>query len=256
MDFREFEVMYRSEETHWWYRGLRAVMFRRTGLNRPASRKWRILDAGCGAGGSLAALRQTHHIHAQGFDYSEPALYFCRRRGLNNVRRGSVTDIPFPDEVFDLAYSNDVISDAGTTDEMKAYAELLRVLKPGGLLFVNMPAYEYLRSEHDKAVNIGRRYTMKSLRRKLEDAGFEIVRISHWNVFLFPVVLLVRLLRKRGAGSADARSDIEVPTAPLNALLSAVVELEARLSDYISFPFGSSIFCLARKPAQAKKGKS
>src|SRR4051794_30814275 len=129
MDFREFEVMYRAEQRHWWYQGLREIMFRRTGLYRPASRGWQILDAGCGTGGTLDALRRTGHLYAQGFDYNESAIYFCRRRGLHNVRQASITAIPFPGAEFDLAISNDVLCDTGTDDETAALRELYRVLR-------------------------------------------------------------------------------------------------------------------------------
>jgi SAM-dependent methyltransferase len=252
MDFREFQVMYQAEGRHWWYQGLRAILFRRAGLNRPTSRTWQILDAGCGTGGTLDALRRSGHLHAQGFDFNEPAIYFCRQRGLHNVRQGSITDIPFPDCEFDLVISNDVLCDAGTSNEGQALHELYRVLKPGGRLFVNLPAYPYLRSEHDQATDVDRRYTMRSLRQKIEAAGFEVVRLSHWNATLFPVVLAVRLSRRKGQmrDKSVARSDIQVPPAPINGLLAQLVKLEGRLMDRTTIPFGSSVICLARKPAR------
>ncbi|HUS13762.1 MAG TPA: class I SAM-dependent methyltransferase [Chloroflexia bacterium] len=251
MDFREFEVMYRAEGRHWWYQGLRAVLFRRAGLLDPASRSWAILDAGCGTGGTLAALRASGHLGAQGFDYNEPALHFCHRRGLHNVRRASITAIPFPDGEFDLVISNDVLCDAGTDNEAVALQELYRVLRPGGRLFLNLPAYPFLRSEHDQATDVDRRYTMRSLRARVTAAGFEQPRLSHWNAVLFPVVLAVRLARKRGKerDKSVARSDIQVPAAPVNRILTTIVKLESRLMDWVTIPFGSSVICLARKPA-------
>lgn len=256
MDFREFEIMYKAEDRHWWYRGLRSVMFRRAGLRRAQSREWRILDAGCGTGGSLMALRRTGHPHAEGIDYSEAAIFFCRnRRGMTNVRQASITDMPFPDNTFDLTISCDVLCDAGAANETAALSELYRTLRPGGRLFLNLPAYSFLRSEHDQATDVDRRYTMRSLRAGLDRAGFEVERISHWNATLFPVVLAVRLSRRGGRtrGKHEARSDIHVPPAPINRLLTAIVTLESRLMDYMTIPFGSSIACVARKPARPGK---
>lgn len=246
--------MYRAEGRHWWYRGLRDIMFRRTGLRHPASRAWQILDAGCGTGGTLDALRQSGHLHTQGFDYNESAIYFCHQRGLFNVRHGSITDIPFPSAEFDLVLCNDVLCDAGTTNEARALCELYRVLKPGGRLFLNLPAYAFLRSEHDRATDVDRRYTMRSLRHKVEAAGFRVQHLSHWNAVVFPIVLAVRLRRRNGKNRAPsvAHSDIQIPPAPFNRLLTLVVRSESRLTDWITIPYGSSIICLARKPARAR----
>jgi SAM-dependent methyltransferase len=256
MDFREFEVMYKAEGRHWWYRGLREMLFRRAGLRDPASREWTILDAGCGTGGNLQALRRSGHIYAQGFDYAEAAVQFCRQRGLHNVRQASITDIPFPGDEFDLVYSCDVLCDTGTSSQEQALAELYRVTRPGGRLFLNLPAYAFLRSEHDAATDVDRRYTMRQVRAMVETAGFTVERLSHWNATLFPVVAAVRLARKRGKSRdrTEARSDIQVPAPPINRLLTAIVRTESRLTDWISLPYGSSVLCLARKPAHPTKG--
>jgi hypothetical protein len=96
---------------------------------------------------------------------------------------------------------------------------------------------------------------MRGLRAGLQGAGFEIERLSHWNATLFPLVLAVRLSRRRGKTRAkhEARSDINVPPAPINRLLTAIVTLESRLMDHMTIPFGSSIACVARKPARPRK---
>ncbi|MGI8588900.1 MAG: class I SAM-dependent methyltransferase [Chloroflexia bacterium] len=254
MDFREFETMYKAEGRHWWYLGLRDIMFRMTELNQTTSRDWRILDAGCGTGGNLAALRRTGHCHAQGFDYHESALYFCRQRGLHNVRQASITDIPFAGNEFDLAISCDVLCDAGTDNQARALGELHRVLRPAGRLFLNLPAYGFLRSEHDQATDVDRRYTMPGLRAQVEASGFDILRISYWNATLFPIVLAVRLRRRGGRerSKETARSDIQVPPKPVNRLLTSIVKAESRFIDQWTIPYGSSIICLAYKPARTR----
>lgn len=254
MDFREYEVMYRAESAHWWYRGLRAVLFGQTGLDRAASRQWRILDAGCGTGGNLQALPA--HRRVQGFDYAAAAIHFCRERGLGNVTQASILAIPFPDNTFDLVYSADVLNALGDGRDTAGLREIYRVLKPGGRLFVNLPAYPFLRSEHDAAAAVLHRYTGPELRRKLKTAGFRIRRLSHWNLILFPIVLTVRLARRQGANLDDsqAHSDIQIPALAINQALAAIIRLEALLLRYIDLPVGSSVFALAQKPGQARMG--
>lgn len=255
MQEHEYETMYRAEDTHWWYVGLRTVMFSLLGLPRTpctaAERQLNILDAGCGTGGTLNRLRR--YPCAVGFDYSATALKFCRRRGLVNVRQGSIGDIPFPDNQLDLAISLDVMCDAGTPPENIILGELFRVLKPGGRLYLNLPAYKWLRGEHDIAAGVVRRYTATGLSTLLHNAGFTIQRMSYWNTLLFPLVLGVRLASRLSLPQdpSTAISDVKVPFAPANRILTNIVRLEAAWLRQFDLPFGSSLACVAVKPTVA-----
>jgi SAM-dependent methyltransferase len=250
LEFEEFKIMYEAEDTHWWYRGLRGVMFELLGLDDPRTRDLEVLDAGCGTGGTLQALRNASFLHLHGFDLNPPALHFCRQRGLEQVKLGSITDIPFPDNAFNVVISNDVLNDAGTSSEAAALSELYRVLRPGGRLFLNLPAFGFLRSEHDRATDVARRYTRPEITRKLQDCGFIVRRVTYWNMFLFPVVVAVRLMRREREEdlSNPARSDIVVPPEPANGFLSTVMLVERALIKKIALPFGSSVAVMAQKP--------
>ncbi len=250
MEFEEFRIMYEAENTHWWYRGLRGVMFQLLGLRNPRNRSIKILDAGCGTGGTLQALMNQGFTNLEGFDINPPALHFCKQRGLRNVKLGSITDIPFESDKFDAVISSDVICDAGTSNEATALHELYRVLKPGGRLFLNLPAFSFLRSEHDRATDVARRYTKGEISCKLMEAGFAVRRVTYWNMFLFPIVLLVRIVRREGENDLNnpARSDILLPPKPANSLLTSVLWLERRLLRRTNLPFGSSVAVLAIKP--------
>lgn len=243
--------MYQSEDRHWWYVGLRTVMFSLLGLPRhprtAALRQLNILDAGCGTGGTLNRLRD--YPCAVGFDFSTTALSFCHQRGLTNVRQGSIGNIPFGDGEFDLAISLDVMCDAGTPPEQVILAELRRVLKPGGRLYLNLPAYPWLWGEHDLAAGVVRRYTAASLDSLLGKAGFAIERMTYWNTLLFPLVLAVRLGSRMAMPSdpSAARSDVKVPFAPLNRMLTNLVRIEAGWLRSHNLPFGSSLACVAVK---------
>ena len=171
------------------------------------------------------------------------------------MREGSITAIPFAENSFDIIISCDVVTDAGTDNEMMAFEELYRVLKPGGRLFLNLPAHEFLRSEHDRAVAVARRVTRSEVVRKLGRVGYRVRRATYWNAFLFPVVAAVRILRREDAKDlqSTARSDIVVPFAPVNALLSGVVWLERVVLRFVNLPFGSSVAVVAVKPRAGER---
>lgn len=253
MEFEEYRIMREAEDVHWWYRGLRGVMFTLLGLERGVGRRTKILDAGCGTGGNMCALEQAGFSQVFGFDYSSHGIYFCLKRGLDKLCQASLMAIPFRDNSVELVISCDVINDEGLPDEMQALRELYRVLAPGGRLFLNLPAHSFLRGEHDKATSVARRYTATSISEKLRSVGFRVHRVTYWNLFLFPVVLTVRLVsRLRGRDEHEqARSDISLPPAPVNALLTALLSIEHQLLKRLNLPVGSSVGVVAVKPRRS-----
>jgi SAM-dependent methyltransferase len=250
LEFEEYRIMREAEDVHWWYRGLRGVMFTLLKLNKQEDRRVKILDAGCGTGGNIFALTQAGFSQVLGFDYSTDGIHFCRERGLDNICQGSLMSVPFRDNSLEVVISCDVINDEGLPDEIQALRELYRVLAPGGRLFLNLPAYNFLRGEHDKATSVARRYTTSSIAEKLRAVGFKVRRVTYWNMFLFPLVLAVRLAsRLRGRDEHDlARSDIKLPSAPINWLLTALLRVEHWLLRRVNLPFGSSVSVVAIKP--------
>jgi hypothetical protein len=130
---------------------------------------------------------------------------------------------------------------------------LFRLLKPGGYALVNVAAMPMLRGDHSVLARERRRYTRASLRRLLEPAGFTITRLTYTNASLFPLVAAVRAYHQwRGlAGEDDAHQEITVPAAPINSILRGVLRIESLWLRVIDNPFGSSLLCLARKPAEA-----
>lgn len=247
MNLPEYEAMYRVEDTHWWYVGMRriseAVLEGRT---QPGIR---ILDAGCGTGGNLKWL--SRYGPSWGVDISEEALRLCRRRGLSTVTRASVMGLPFPDQAFDLVTSFDVIYHLGVADDVAALREMRRVLRPGGAALVRVPALERLRAEHDAAVHTRQRYSLTELVDRVLDARLDVVRASYANTLLFPLAAALRLAG-RGASQhgtgRDHRSDVRPVPSPLNSLLTAVMELEATLIGRTSLPIGLSAMVLAERP--------
>ena len=154
MEPHEYALMDAVEGRMWWYRALHA----RLG-DALAGVHGRVLDAGCGTGGLLAALRQTHPaLDLVGLEWSDEAARRAREKSGAAIARGSVNALPFAAASFAAVVSADVLCHAGV-DPGAALAELHRVLRPGGRLVVNMPAYAWLLSAHDRQVHNARRWT-------------------------------------------------------------------------------------------------
>ena len=236
--------MFEAEERQWWYAGQREVA---SALLEPWAKgsptSLRLLDAGCGTGFNLLALARLGR--ASGIDLSPEAIRFCRERGVRAVR-ASLLALPFPPGAFDVVTSFDVIYHDWVRDDRAAGAEMARVLRPGGVLLVRVPALEALRGAHDAEVLTRRRYTRTELCRLLESCGLTVLRSTYCNSLLLPLLFarrtLDRLLGREG-------SDVGFLPAPLESLFRGVLAVEAALVRRgMSFPLGASVVALALKP--------
>ena len=246
MNPAEYEAMFAVEDRHWWFVGVRREVERwLEGLSTAAGAPLRVLDAGCGTGGLLANLRTS--AWRTGVEISSHGIRLARTRGRAPLVQGSVSSLPFAAGSFDAVVSIDVLCHAGV-EERQAIEEAARVLKPGGRLLVQVPAFDWLRGEHDAAVWTKRRYRRAEIATLLTSAGLIARRSGYRNSLLFPLAAIARLAR-RGTlpwKSRDgARSDVRDVPGPLNALLSGVLALERRLP--VALPFGLSVFVVGEK---------
>ncbi len=244
---RLLELTYRAERTHFWFRGFRRFVAPWLARAAGGRTNLRLLDCGCGTGNNLALLEK--HGRAFGFDITAIGPRFARAHGLTRVARGSIGDIPCADQSFDIVTSFDVLYGLPDAIEQAAAREMARVTKPGGHVLITVAALESLRGGHGSLAKELRRYDTASLTALLEGAGLEIVRISYTFAFLFPLLYSVRALQRwQGGGQAAASAtEISVPLAPVNAVLSALLVVESWFLRVVDMPIGSSIICLARK---------
>jgi SAM-dependent methyltransferase len=241
----EYERMFEAEEAQWWYVGMRALSF---ALLRPALRGSRpeavsLLDAGCGTGNNLRHLAVLGRTF--GVDLSAEALRFCRTRGVT-VTRGNLLALPFPSGCFDCVTSFDVLYHRWVEDDRAAVDEVARVLKPGGLLLVRVPALQMLWGAHDEAVHSRHRYRRGEVKALLAAAHLEVLRTTYANTLLFPLLLVRRTLDRL---TGRHGSDVGFLSPPLEWAFRSLLAAEARLVGWgLSLPIGASLFALARKP--------
>lgn len=245
---------YNLEDTHWFYRGLRAILknnFERlldNGKKQGYGKKLCILDIGCGSGANLLWLSEYGDV--SGVDISEFAIDCAKKRRVGNLKIGSAENLPCEDNYFDFAFSIQVFCNIPGSD-LKAWKEAYRILKPGGYFVSLLPAYNCLFSHHDVASGSYRRYDVKNILMASNEAGFELSRITFYNFFLFPFTAAFRLISKfLSGGKLIAKTDLRPMPPLINYLLTKVMSFEVLLSSLVSYPCGLSIFSIHRKPVQ------
>jgi SAM-dependent methyltransferase len=251
MERSEYDKLDRVEDQMWWFaashRNLLMLTRHRISLearNRP------ILDAGCGTGGFLARLATWYPDRLLlGLDADQQA---CRRATAKSARpicAGSVNALPFPDGIFAVIFSADVLCHRNV-DEHGALMQFRRCLAESGWLILNLPAYRWMLSGHDTAVHNARRYTPARLARLLKATGFHLIYSTYWNSLLFPFMVISRKLfspeRMRAA------SGVTLHSLPVEAVGRAATALETiLLRAGLRFPFGGSVLAIAAKKASA-----
>jgi ubiquinone/menaquinone biosynthesis C-methylase UbiE len=218
-------------------------------LRGPSEPARRLLDVGCGTGTMLMHLRRYGRTY--GVDMDHEAVGYCRERGLDTVVQASAGNLPFADGTFDLVTMLDVLEHI--VDEGGALTEVRRVVRPGGLLMVAVPAYRFLWGAQDEVSQHQRRYTARHLKEQINAAGLEIRRLTHFNSFLFPPIAAIRLVRRAVPHARSHESDFNFPApGPLNAVLASIFGFESAIVPRANLPFGVSILCLAEKPFSAQ----
>ena len=237
--------MFDLEERLWWYEGMRAIAASLLGPSL-GERNHRLLDIGCGTGYSMVWLREHFKFdEVYGVDLSPHASVFWGTRELETVALATADKLPFGEREFDLVTCFDVIYQLNDERASAAISEMHRVLRPGGLLYIREPAYQWMRGAHDVAVGTHRRYTLTDLRRLLLAHGFKIKRATYANTLLFWLAAPHRLWSKWRGGT---ESDVKQVSRWLNATLESALKLESRMLSRVAFPFGLSAIALAEKP--------
>jgi len=202
----------------------------------------RLLDLGCGPGNMFATLSEFGTVY--GTDLSLEALRFGRSRGLRRLFIADPTAFPLGSPTFDLVVMIDVLEHI--SDDDAALRELYRILKPGAVAVITVPAFQFLWGAHDVIYGHFRRYTRPELVRQLDASGFEVITSTYFEMlFVLPMLAFRRL---RSLFKATRGNDDFVPVPPaVNAILRRVIRWEAHLVRRWKPPFGVSLIAVVRK---------
>ena len=244
MRIEEYTNMFALEDRFWWYRGIHDLILGYL-RKRPFARL-HILDAGCGTGKLMTLLAPLGEV--EGIDASDQALQYCRKRGLDGVE---IVDLNLwsPAASYDVITCIDVLCHESVRHLGSVLDEFQRGLRPGGMLILNLPAFESLRREHDAVVQTVRRLRKEELLPLLHEKGFEI----ELSTYRLPALYYMIRLRKTLAPpreNAAPKSDLRMISPLIDALLWWMHWLENRaILAGLRFPVGSSLFVVARRPA-------
>ena len=231
---------YELGEDYWWFVGRYNIIFRY--LNRLSKgSSQRIIDFGCGPGNLLMRLSKYGRIY--GADISLSALYFCRSRKLYRIFQiEEKARVPIRDNSFDFVIALDVLEHI--EDDYQALVEFYRICKKGGRVMLTVPSYPFLWGDHDELDGHKRRYRKYRLERIIKEVGFKIEKISYIYILLFIPLYFLRKTKKL----LRIKKDDFIKISPsINKLLIWLNGLELRYLTKFNLPFGTSIFCIAKK---------
>lgn len=236
-----YHKMYEVEERHWWFKGKFATALML--LTRRISQGSRVLDIGCGTG-LFSKMLTKKGYEVTSIDSSSVALDYSRKRGVSNLISGDALKLPFPDNAFDAACALDILEHL--EDDQGALKEWQRVLKPGGVLLIFVPALPLLWGPQDEKLDHKRRYTRAMLSKEINEF-LTVERISYFNTLLFLPVLLSRYLFRFFPRLLKNRDELDITNKSLNFFLGLIFSLEKIYLTKFSFPFGVSLLSVSRK---------
>jgi hypothetical protein len=234
-----------AKARHFWFRGFRAFITPLVIDTTSGRTDVRILDCGCGTVANLALLGRFGR--AYGFDLPEAGLRIGREAGRTRLtQRHRRADRRIRSR--DIVRRPVLAPDAGRARSCQRDVSA----DPAGRLRAGQCGRPGdARGDHSVLSRDVRRSSRSTLRALRGSAGFTVERITYTNTALFLSMALVRTVQRlRGlSNELEAPSEISVPPVPINAVLTGVLLLESLWVRRFDSPFGSSLLCLAKKPA-------
>ncbi len=252
----QFRLLAALERRHWWYTSTHDLVANT--LRVYSTSALRVLDVGCGTGGLARRLSTVHHLTA--IDAEPAAIQFAQRRNRGNTRvQFHHMDVDRLEEAggpeTDCITCIDVLYHRNILDWRRAIETFASKLRTGGLLLLQVPAFDCLKGKHDQAVDGARRFQRKEVLGALSQTGFDILLCSHRFSWLFPGLLVQRTWERwtgdEDPSANDLRSFSHFPRKWQRLCNSALLRIALLENECIlagsTFAWGSSLFLAAHK---------
>ncbi len=238
-----YKEMYENEMSHAWYIATRKLMIKN--ITKYLKKDEKILDAGCGTGGTIQFLKKAGFSNIYGVDVNKDAIGYCQKRGIKNICIGNLNNLDFKRNSFDAVICLDVLYHKNI-NKSTALNQFNKVLKKGGILYLQEPAFDWLKSEHDKVIETESRFTDGEIRKLVQNSGFTIIKLSYFNFLLSPIIILKRILEKLFVKNRKT-SDVYRQNRSVNFIMLQILYLETKIIENFNIPFGISIICISKK---------
>lgn len=233
----------KKEKNNWWYWGKEKILLELMSFYLKENKSRKILDLGCEIGTYYNPLAKFGEVI--GIDYSYEALFFCKNdRNFSNVIQANGEKMPFKENSFDVIAGLDIFEHF--ENDIDALKEFNYILKPGGLLILFIAAKKSLWCKHDIYAGHKKRYEKDEVIKKISPF-FKIEKITFSNFFIYPLVYFVRQIERKFPGLQKDKSDFGETILPIELLLRLLYLIEAKTINFLNYPFGVSLICVARK---------
>ncbi len=241
------------EHWHWWFRGRQNILERILRREMPDGPARSILSVGCGPAEGLKWLVPLAGSQGRVVGIDRVALYGNNLPQGVEFFTGSLEETAFPDSAFDVILALDVLEHL--ENDTAGLRAIVRLLKPGGLLVITVPAFPFLWGSHDLVSEHYRRYTKRSLRSLLQRGHVDDARITYFNTLLFPVAATIRIGRRLLGTAKHARSDFKGQSPGMfNNVLTGLLSAEKYLINHVPLPFGTSLLATYRGGSAGESG--
>jgi SAM-dependent methyltransferase len=210
-----------------------------------------VLDVGCSSGFLLEELRQAEPKMALiGADFIRQPLSVlaCRLPGVP-LLQFDLRKCPLPDQCVDAVTALNVLEHIDR--DAVALRQIWRILKPGGLAHIEVPAGPHLYDIYDEHLMHHRRYELQHLVGTAREAEFEVLKATHLGVLMYPVFAWVKRKNRRFLHRpTEEKQQIvsrQIRTTSHSHLLRVLLRLETAIGDTIDYPFGIRCVLILRK---------
>ncbi len=204
----------------------------------------KVLDAGCGPGKFISRIENKYSVI--GADFSLEALKYSKNENKSPIFVGDLEKLGIRDNSFDCIVSLEVLEHLHRDE--KTLREYARVLKPGGIGIITVPAFQFLWGSHDEWFGHVRRYEKKDLLLKLDRANLKSLCCRYFKCVFFLPMWALRKMKSMFHQYDTVKTDyVDIPKW-LNKILRSWLFFEVRSNLNALIPFGTHLLCVFQKP--------